>query len=88
MTDELERAFAADDARAERRFVVLTALSIVCGVAAFAVTLWMSSLLVPADGQPVEFSATVLLSGLIFVTLVTLCIVLGYVAARGRPRRD
>lgn len=87
MTDDLEKAFAADDARARRRFVVLTTLSVACGAGAFAVTLWMSSLLVPVDGRPVEIDGAVLLSGVLFVTLVPLCIVLGYVAARGRPRR-
>ena len=87
MTDDLERAFAADDARAQRRFVVLTTLSVACGVAAFADALWMSSLLVPVDGQPVEIGTAVIASGILFVTLVPLCIVLGYVAARGRPRR-
>jgi hypothetical protein len=88
VTDDLERAFAADDARADRRFVVLTTLSVLCGVGAFAVTLWMSSLLVPVDGRPVEIGAAVILSGILFVALVPLCIVLGYVAARGRTRRS
>lgn len=87
MTDDIERAFAADDARSHRRFVVLTTLSVACGVGAFAVSLWMSSLLVPVDGQPVEIGTAVLLSGVLFVTLVPLCIVLGYAAARGRTRR-
>jgi hypothetical protein len=84
VTDDLERA--RDDARAQRRFVVLSTLSALCGAGAFAVTLWMSSLLVPVDGAPVEIDATVILSGVLFVTLVPLCIVLGYAAARGRRR--
>lgn len=87
MTDDLERAFARDDARAQRRFVVLSVLSALCGLGAFVDALWMSSLLVPVDGQPVEIGAAVIFSGVLFVTLVPLCIVLGYVAARGRPRR-
>jgi hypothetical protein len=87
VSDDLERAFAADDARARRRFVVLTVLAALCGVAAFADALWMSSLLVPVDGRPVEIGSLVILSGVLFVTLVPLCIVLGYVAARGRPPR-
>ena len=85
--DDVERAIARDDARAQRWFVLLSAASFVCGASAFAVSLWMSSLLVPVEGASVELGSAVLLSGVLFVVLVTLCIVLGYVAARRRPRR-
>ena len=89
MTDGLERAFATDDARAGRRFTVLTTMSVGCGVGAFVTALWMSQLLVPVGDQPVELGGTVIFSGLLFVALVAACILLGYVAARGRaPRRD
>jgi hypothetical protein len=85
VTDDLVRP-SADDSRARRRFVVLSVLSVLCGLGAFVDALWMSSLLVPVDGAAVEIDATVILSGVLFVTLVPLCIVLGYVAARGRTR--
>ena len=90
MADHLsgvDRPGGPDDAHAQRRFVLLSIVSGVCGVGAFAVSLWMSALLSPVDGAPVQLGSAVLLSGVVFIALLTGCIVLGYVAARRRPRR-
>lgn len=89
MTDERARSIDPDLARAERRFVALSAVSVVCGVGAFVTALWISQLLVPVGTEPVSLGGAVIFSGVVFVGLVAACILIGYVAARGRPpRRD
>ncbi len=63
--------------------------SIVCGVVCFAITVWMSQLLAPADTQS-SVSITPLLLVLLVAFGVTLagCIAMGYAAARRKPPSD
>jgi hypothetical protein len=59
--------------------------SILSGVAAFAICIWLSMLLVPAAGDGVVVGAAVITALVLFAVLLFACIVLGYVWARRRP---
>ena len=60
--------------------------SVVSGVGSFVAMIWASMLLAaPSEGELV-IGFPVLVMMLLFVVLLVACIVLGYVAARRRPR--
>ncbi len=58
--------------------------SLACGLGAFALTVVLSQMLVPAADGTVEVSAALLALTVLFVVLFVACMVLGYLAARRR----
>jgi hypothetical protein len=60
--------------------------SVVSGIGSFVAMIWASMLLAaPSEGK-LEIGLPVLVMMLLFLGLLVACIVLGYVAARRRPR--
>jgi hypothetical protein len=62
--------------------------AVLCGVGAFVAAGWLSLLLTPGDSGTVELGAGVITLLVAFIVLLTLCMVLGYTAARRRPPAD
>lgn len=71
-----------------RAFRLLVVGSLVCGAAAFAASLVASQLLTSAVDSAAVVGPEVLLCMGLFTVFLTACIVLGYAAARRRPRVD
>ncbi len=71
-----------------RAYTAMVWASVLTGVLAFVVAVWLSQLLIPADAaSSVELTPLVVGLAVVFPLLVGACIVLGYVAARRRPPR-
>jgi TRAP-type C4-dicarboxylate transport system permease small subunit len=66
-------------------FTALVVVSVVCGLAAFAVVLWVSAVL--ADPATAGVSTQTVGGMVAFGALVVACILVGYYAARRRPPR-
>ena len=66
-------------------FTALVVLAVLCGVAAFAVVLWVSAVL--ADPATAGVSTATVGGMVAFGALVVTCILVGYYAARRRPPR-
>lgn len=65
----------------------LVVASVASGVGSFVAMIWASMLLAaPEDGRDLEVGLPVLVMMVLFLALLVACIVLGYVAARRRPR--
>lgn len=72
-----------------RAYTLMVWASVLTGVLAFVVAVWLSQLLIPADAaSSVELTPLIVGLAVVFPLLVGACIVLGYVAARRRPPHD
>jgi hypothetical protein len=60
--------------------------SVVSGIGSFVAMIWASMLLAAPSEAKLEIGLPVLVMMLLFLGLLVACIVLGYVAARRRPR--
>jgi TRAP-type C4-dicarboxylate transport system permease small subunit len=66
-------------------FTALVVVAVLCGLAAFAVVLWVSAVL--AEPATAGVSAQTVGGMVAFGALVVACILVGYYAARRRPPR-